>query len=696
MPRHRLHSRSGALIKVPPIVKLWLLRVLVPLGGLREFISEHGFSDDAIANHLGLHKWVDCTKHEFDPKAVRAELREIYRAGEQRLSKAEPPLRLRRNIERLSALVGLTDTDRHILEFVVMLKNECLLGNAVDYLGYLSSAKMLHVLSAVLDIPVRAIRSSCSADGALRRCGLLTICPSGSSQLSGKFELLSDQFADHVSSSNTDPVSYIRDMVRPSSPPHLELTDYEHIGPVLAVLRPYLRQAIESGRRGVNIFVHGTPGTGKTELAKVLAKESGCELFEVASEDEDEDPIKGEQRLRAFRAAQCFFSRRRSLILFDEAEDIFNNGHTLFGRKSTAQTRKAWINRMLEENPVPTVWLSNSVGSLDPAFVRRFDMVFELPVPPKRQRERIIQETCADLLDAPTIRRLAESESLAPAVVARASSVVRAIREELGERGTAATVEFLIGHTLEAQGHDPVKKDDPTRLPEVYDPAFIHADADLEQVTAGLVEAKSGRLCLYGPPGTGKTAYGRWLAEQMGAPVLARRASDLMSMWVGGSEKAVARTFAQADREGALLLIDEVDSFLQDRRGASHSWEISLVNEMLTQMESFSGIFVASTNLMDGLDAATLRRFDLKVRFDYLLPAQARALYLRYCANLGMEKPESQLTRLAGLKKLTPGDFATAIRQSRFRPIRSSEALMDLLEGECALKSGARAIGFVQ
>ena len=84
-------------------------------------------------------------------------------------------------------------------------------------------------------------------------------------------------------------------------------------------------------------------------------------------------------------------------MVFDEVEDVFNDGGGLFGVKSTAQRCKAWINRMLEDNPVPTLWLSNSIGCLDPAFIRRFDMVIELPVPPRAQRERIIRDACTDL-----------------------------------------------------------------------------------------------------------------------------------------------------------------------------------------------------------------------------------------------------------------------------------------------------------
>jgi hypothetical protein len=187
-------------------------------------------------------------------------------------------------------------------------------------------------------------------------------------------------------------------------------------------------------------------------LAKVLARDLGCELFEVASQDEDGDAVQGEQRLRAFRAAQSFFAQRRALILFDETEDVFDDGHRFLGAKSSAQTRKAWINRMLEENPVPTLWLSNSVGCLDRAFVRRFDLVMDLPLPPKTQRERIVHDACGDMLTTASLSRIAAAESLAPAVIARAASVVRAIRADLPADSVSGAIEHLVGNTLIAQG----------------------------------------------------------------------------------------------------------------------------------------------------------------------------------------------------------------------------------------------------
>lgn len=696
MPIRRKIRRSPSHPELARIVQLWLLRMLVQLAAHRSFITMRGFSNDALAEAIDLADWIDPDDMAFDQKAVLAALRKKSQDIKRRFGNAEVPLELKRNVNQLAVLVGLSDTDCRILEFVVLLQHERLLDDTADELGRLSTAKVCTVLAVLLALPEADIRASLSPHGVLAKSGLVSVDRSGAAPLRSKLDLLSNTFADHILSAEADPITLLRDTVNLGTPAHLTIADYDHLSRDLALLRPYLTYCSEHGRRGVNILVYGEPGTGKSQLAKVLAGELGCELFEVTSEDADGDPVNGERRLRAFRAAQRVFSQRRALIVFDEVEDVFNDGNSGIGRRSTAQLRKAWVNRTLEENAVPTLWLANTLSGIDPAFIRRFDMVIELPVPPRAQRARIIEAVCSDLVDAGTVGRIAASEALAPAVVARAASVLRPLCKQLSADGASRALELLIDNTLAAQGHATIRSGDSGRLPDIYDPAFIRADADLALLAEGLMKSRSGRLCLYGPPGTGKTAYARWLADSLGMPLLIKRASDLMSKWVGGNEKNLANAFKQAEQAGAVLLIDEVDSFLQDRRGASHGWEVSQVNEMLTQMESYSGVLVASTNLMRGLDQAALRRFDLKVKFDFLDGVQTGALLRLHCAHLGLSAPEpeeiARATRIAGV---TPGDFAAVARQHRFRPILSAGAMVAALEVECSFKGDIKAnIGF--
>lgn len=230
-------------------------------------------------------------------------------------------------------------------------------------------------------------------------------------------------------------------------------------------------------------------------------------------------------------------------------------------------------------------------------------------------------------------------------------------------------------------------------VPTVY----LNADCDLASLGEGLLESREGRLCLYGPPGTGKTAYGHYLARLLGQPLLIKRASDLISMWVGETEKNIADAFDRAEMDKSVLLIDEADSFLMDRQQARNSWEVTQVNEMLTCMENFKGIFIASTNLMDNLDKASVRRFDLKVCFGFLLPEQAWRLFENLCSILSLPAPAPELeARLARISGITPGNYATVARQSRLRRIKNCEDALEALRQESELnqEGHGRKIGF--
>ena len=250
---------------------------------------------------------------------------------------------------------------------------------------------------------------------------------------------------------------------------------------------------------------------------------------------------------------------------------------------------------------------------------------------------------------------------------------------------------MLVNNTLKAQGHEQIKKskkskDSTIALPKSYSVDFINADCDISRIAEGLRKNPNARICLYGLSGTGKSAFAQFIAKTLKRPCIIKAVSDLEDCYVGMTERNIAKAFKEAKAKKAVLVFEEVDSFLRDRKLAMRSWEATKVNEMLLQMEKFNGIFIATTNLMDNIDKAALRRFDLKVEFKALDCAQRVALFKKECAILGVKCESSARDLVARLECLTPGDFAAVKRQHKFSPIKNARDFYTRLCDEVKVK----------
>jgi SpoVK/Ycf46/Vps4 family AAA+-type ATPase len=674
-------------------ISLWALRILFHLGGAREFIDRNNcFSDDTLAYFLGVGNYVDMDIDRFKRSEVLSILKKQHQKLEQQTSFTTAKI-LSKNIEQISNLMDLEYVEEAILEFFVLVNQYEVLEEASDLLGNnLNSTQAKKALAGILNLSLKDINDAFKSNGKLNKSSIVTICKNDTHCLSRKIKIINDSFADDMLNLDEDVSVMIKDAVRPCVQSSLELKDYEHIAKDLEIVLPYLKQSLENKQEGVNLLFYGLAGTGKTELAKVISQVLGAKLFEISYADEDDESIDGFERLKAFKIAQSLLFSEKTLLMYDEAEDIFDSNDSLFAPRR--QDNKAWLNRILESNTIPTIWITNNINSIDNAMVRRFDYSIELPIPNKAKRAEIIKNYSQDLLDEQSIKVLAENENIAPALITRATKVISSIDTK---EPTKAFTQVL-NNTLKAQGYKKIEEVTTTSLPNLYDPKFINTTTDLEILTQGITKHQNARLCLYGAAGTGKSAFGRYIAQKLEKPLLLKKGSDLISMYVGGTEQNIAAAFDEAREEDAVLVFDEVDSFLADRTQAKQSWEVTQVNEMLVQMENFEGVFIATTNLMDNLDKASLRRFDLKLEFNFLKAEQSWNMFLSYCKDLKLVQPSASFKRaVENLKYLTPGDFAAVTRQNRFRPISDVKDFIARLEDEIAVKnvSSGNVMGFL-
>lgn len=197
------------------------------------------------------------------------------------------------------------------------------------------------------------------------------------------------------------------------------------------------------------------------------------------------------------------------------------------------------------------------------------------------------------------------------------------------------------------------KSEKPKKIKYNFD--MVSTSTDLKLLTEKLKKSKvkAYSLLLYGSSGTGKTYFGNYLAQELGMNVLKKKAGDMLSRFVGDSEKQIQRAFQEAIDTNSILIIDEADSMLTDRSKAKQDFQVSSVNTMLTCMENHPLPFICSTNLKEWLDKASMRRFIFKIKYDEMGHKNIQAGINEYFGKKFKVTEEDT----KDLKHITAGDF---------------------------------------
>ena len=653
------------------LATLWTLRAIFDLGGERELLRS---GCDDVLEFLGIES-KEPKKEEIQNLKNKLEILEKSQISCEIKD-------LEHNLNLLQANLGLNSAERDILRFVAIMYNYEVISNACSLLGDLNNIQATKAISKILNLRFGDVQKAFRKDGIFAKTSIIKL-ENNVHNLKFKIDVINNNFMCDLFVKCESMDEIFESSIKPCSKTNLTTKNYPHIKEDVKILLSFLKSAVSKKQKGVNVLLYGSAGTGKTELSKVIASELNLKLYEVAYDDGD-GYANEHQRIRSYCLAQNVLSAGSNLLMYDEAEDIFNTNND-----EKRQYGKAFINRSLETNELPTIWITNNILDMDEAVVRRFNLAIEIGIPTEDVRAKIIKKYSENLIDNKLIKKLAKNDFIAPALISNASVVV----SNLNTKDKNKAFERVINNTLKAQGYEEIRDYNPRDdLPSSYDPNFVNSDCDLNELMQGIKVSKNARICLYGVPGTGKSAYAKFIAKSLKKPIIIKKGSDLLSMFVGGTEQNIALAFKEAKEKHAVLVFDEVDSFLQDRSMAARSWEITQVNEMLVQMESFDGIFIATTNLIDNLDKACLRRFDLKLEFRYLLPEQARNLFKKECALLKVKFDENASKKVSNLGLLAPGDFASVRRQAKFRPIKNGDDFCHRLELEVALKNEEKSV----
>lgn len=595
---------------------------------------------------------------------------------------------LEKNIQTFSSAIGLTALEREILGFGVRIRMDINFKSIIEVFN----SNPLSLLATALKRKRHEIEHLALPGKNLQTLGILSFGSNGGHYLSDLSDFISlDHAMDMALRPPVKNIEKMRAMIlKKADKGILKWEDYDHIDDYRNLALKVVEGALKNQTKGVNVLLYGPPGTGKTEFSKVVATRLKMALYSISSQDDNGCVVDSRERLASLAISHRLMKGyNNAIVLFDEMEDIARTYvvHDGYSMRSQGHS-KGYLNTVLETSPVPVIWTCNNTHEFDPALLRRMTITIELKVPPRKVRAKILKRTLKKSLvplSDEAIERFANEFEVAPALAENA--VIAASLAGGGEEEMR----------LALRGLDKLVNNRSYRKVEAHQknwfmPGLVHSNPPLIDLSGKILSKNVKRnfsLLLYGPPGTGKSAYVRHLAESMGMEVLHRRASDLLSMWVGGSEKNIAQAFEKAMDDEAFLIFDEADSLLQSRSGAHRSWEVTQVNEMLTWMESHPLPFACTTNLLTAIDPAAMRRFTFKACFNYLTAAQSVTAFEYF---FGVKPPVA----LSSMTMLAPGDFSVVKKKADILGcINDADALLEMLKAECEIKPDkGKRVGF--
>lgn len=428
-------------------------------------------------------------------------------------------------------------------------------------------------------------------------------------------------------------------------------------------------------------------------------------LQNLPSEDSCTTEPSSGKLMRGRLKALLSTRKNNTVFIIDLLEQSFFGGNFMELRDDSYKVveRNDFLYTLLQ-NPNKVMWVVNYSHLWEPSILARFDYSCNFEEPDR--------DTLCRLADS-KLKKLTISESLHKELVElcgtyyiseRALDTMVETVKNMPSNKSEKTIISTVEKIFEAQStllDAPIRQSTVTKVKKSYTLSVLNTSVPAEEILTMVKNAQSFseeegiRLLFHGASGTGKTQLARYIGEALGKEVSLKRVSDIIRPRVGESEQYMAEAFREAESKGNILLLDEADSFFADRRNAFNNWEITLVNELLSQMEDFKGILICTTNFRESMDPAMERRFHIICEFKPLKKEGIETLLTSFFPIYTFEK--SQIEKLCRYTTVTPGDFGIFASKLRFMnpaDINSGLIIHQLCSLQEEKRGGTSNIGF--
>jgi hypothetical protein len=568
------------------------------------------------------------------------------------------------NIDRLAKLLNLSDGEKRLLTFQLN-RNSAGFKHLYDVL--LGAPEVIRLtLGLMLGIGTAELDSMLHEDGQLVKSGLLLV-----QERPLSIEVPSRHLYAVLTLNADSDEEFIERFVQPLSTTVSTASLARFDDRDEATLLKLMTMPVPA-EHGLHVLIYGARSIDKNDLLARLFSSHEINAYSVVSKD-----VPASDFPAWVHVAQCYVTANdaEAVLVVDKAEVALATRRlsfmTVFGMTENIDPHDEGraSDEGLTGSRIRCVWLTNRATTLSEKNLGRFLFHCEARPGSRADRRERIAVAVAEAGLGPEIEtHLSKYSLLGENAVRQAARLAGLVHEEGDSAGKEATIKRAVHQSQRVLGRDATE--------ELRD-SVTHYDLDMlnlnsrftpQQIVSSLKKKQRGSLLFHGIPGAGKTQFAEYLAVELDMPILMKRASDILSKWVGESEQHIAEMFQEAEEEDAILFIDEADSFLRDRSLARAEWSVTQVNELLQHLERAPGVVICATNLMDDIDAAAMRRFTFKIEFLPLKPEQA---WTMLCVESGfdsstasVEEVEELREKLFKIKNLAPGDFATCKRMS--------------------------------